>query len=837
MTRHPWARAALVLLTMVWAGACSDSAGPDGPGVPGSPGTPGTAVVGAAGGEVTAALAGGGTLVLSIPAGALSDSVAITISPVEPVAGEYAAFTFSPAGLEFFGPVTFSATLGSDVTIDGRATLTFDLGPVAVPSPSLVDISGRRVTTILRHLGWASGAGPVSARGPSPSSSFAGGGSGAVVSQDYLDLLAALLVIADSLKTTGSFQNAEAFLSVLQSLVVAYGSVATADANIPPAMSEMRRVVCGQYSFALSDLETYADAGGVPGLSERIRQVLRWGETAIGFTTAAHELQQAGCPEPLTDPAQAIGDKLTAFLPLIEEEISLFNVADSAGFRGIIRDRLLQLLKLTANFRFNQQLEPFDVTVTTFVSGQFVRLRNIAYATCSATGAQQMHRLLVATEIAYIDAEAASPYSLADIQSDAQLCGLGVRWRLLDAGGTARRADSLGGGTLPGPRVLDTLTLGAQQVLELTGPARALACSADGGDGGDLQVRVLSGGHAPATVATRPAGPGTYLPQPILIQGAELRSIAEVSPGEIVYVIVELQRTGDFCGSEFNLTGHSEPLRFEVRLAETVRITTTTLPDGMVGEPYSQALTAEGSTGSYNWSVVSGALPSGLSLAATTGVISGTPSFAGPSTFTVQVRSGTDSAQQVLSVQVLPNGQSLEILTTVLPDGRVGVPYGVQLMATLAPETLTWTVSGGLPNGLQVTPSGLISGTPIGTDTVSLNISVTDGALTDATTLELRILGDTLRVVTTSITVSLPDKRFTPFIPMTAALQASGGRGPPYVWTLLSGVLPVGSTMSPDGVISGNVTDGGSAVLQVRVSDGVTTVDASIQVVYVCCFF
>ena len=119
-------------------------------------------------------------------------------------------------------------------------------------------------------------------------------------------------------------------------------------------MSEMRRVVCGQYSFALSALETYADAGGVPGLSERIRQVLRWGETAIGFTTAAHRLQQAGCPEPLTDPAQAIGDKLTAFLPLIEEEISLFNVADSAGFRGVIRDRLLQLLKLTANFRFNQ---------------------------------------------------------------------------------------------------------------------------------------------------------------------------------------------------------------------------------------------------------------------------------------------------------------------------------------------------------------------------------------------------------------------------------------------------------------------------------------------------
>ena len=48
------------------------------------------------------------------PCGCALRLVAITISPVEPVAGEYAAFTFSPAGLEFFGPVTFSATLGSD---------------------------------------------------------------------------------------------------------------------------------------------------------------------------------------------------------------------------------------------------------------------------------------------------------------------------------------------------------------------------------------------------------------------------------------------------------------------------------------------------------------------------------------------------------------------------------------------------------------------------------------------------------------------------------------------------------------------------------------------------
>lgn len=62
------------------------------------------------------------------------------------------------------------------------------------------------------------------------------------------------------------------------------------------------------------------------------------------------------------------------------------------------------------------------------------------------------------------------------------------------------------------------------------------------------------------------------------------------------------------------------------------------LPDGKVGEGYSQILAASGGTSGYRWSLNPGSSswPVGLSLNST-GVISGTPTTAGSSTMTVQV--------------------------------------------------------------------------------------------------------------------------------------------------------------------------------------------------------
>jgi acid phosphatase len=84
-------------------------------------------------------------------------------------------------------------------------------------------------------------------------------------------------------------------------------------------------------------------------------------------------------------------------------------------------------------------------------------------------------------------------------------------------------------------------------------------------------------------------------------------------------------------------------------------ITTAALPNGVATAVYNATLAATGGTPPYSWSAVSGALPAGLSLAAATGVISGTPTSAGTAAFGVRVRdASTTTANAALSITIDP---------------------------------------------------------------------------------------------------------------------------------------------------------------------------------------
>ena len=82
---------------------------------------------------------------------------------------------------------------------------------------------------------------------------------------------------------------------------------------------------------------------------------------------------------------------------------------------------------------------------------------------------------------------------------------------------------------------------------------------------------------------------------------------------------------------------------FTVNIAPdgVLQITNTSLSDGTVEAVYEATVKAVGGTGTYTWSLASGTLPTGLSLTATTGVITGTPTAKGDFSFAVKV---TDSA-------------------------------------------------------------------------------------------------------------------------------------------------------------------------------------------------
>ena len=72
-------------------------------------------------------------------------------------------------------------------------------------------------------------------------------------------------------------------------------------------------------------------------------------------------------------------------------------------------------------------------------------------------------------------------------------------------------------------------------------------------------------------------------------------------------------------------------------------------PGGEVGVSYSDQLTVTGGTSPFTWSVSAGSLPGGVTLNASTGLLSGTPTTAGTYSFTVKVTdsSGLSSTEAV----------------------------------------------------------------------------------------------------------------------------------------------------------------------------------------------
>ena len=87
-----------------------------------------------------------------------------------------------------------------------------------------------------------------------------------------------------------------------------------------------------------------------------------------------------------------------------------------------------------------------------------------------------------------------------------------------------------------------------------------------------------------------------------------------------------------------------------VKIAPT--ITTESLPDGEVGEPYTETILAATGDASITWSVSNGSLPAGLSLSED-GKITGTPTTEGTSTFTVTATNniGSDSREFTLKIE------------------------------------------------------------------------------------------------------------------------------------------------------------------------------------------
>jgi hypothetical protein len=263
--------------------------------------------------------------------------------------------------------------------------------------------------------------------------------------------------------------------------------------------------------------------------------------------------------------------------------------------------------------------------------------------------------------------------------------------------------------------------------------------------------------------------------------------------------------------------GGSVPVTTPTAPVAPLAISTPSGLSAMVGTPIGFAFAATGGTPPYHWSIAAGALPPGITLNAE-GALAGTPSVAGTSSVTVAVTDAGATAQTAtrpVSIQVAP--AILSIATAHLPSATANAAYAAPLAAAGGTAPYAWSVkTGALPTGITLGPAGTLSGVPTTGGTATFTVQVTDAGTpvqTATATLILAVAVSPLAVTTTALGGATTNGAYA------ATLAASGGAGA-YRWSIGSGALPAGISLSATGALAGIPTTPGIATFGVTVEDG-----------------
>lgn len=198
----------------------------------------------------------------------------------------------------------------------------------------------------------------------------------------------------------------------------------------------------------------------------------------------------------------------------------------------------------------------------------------------------------------------------------------------------------------------------------------------------------------------------------------------------------------------------SVPVVAAVGQAPLELVTPTGLPEAYQGLSYATVLVAQGGVPPYTWSQVPGSmLPPGLSLS-TDGVITGSPSQGGVFRFALRTTDSgtipqTRTREFSIAIDAAPVGEppAPVIATSALPDGAINTPYVAVVTATEGDGNYFWLAQG-LPAGLSITPSGIISGTPTAGGNFNVALEVQSAGRTTIRVVPLSVTGSSANDVT-----------------------------------------------------------------------------------------
>lgn len=274
--------------------------------------------------------------------------------------------------------------------------------------------------------------------------------------------------------------------------------------------------------------------------------------------------------------------------------------------------------------------------------------------------------------------------------------------------------------------------------------------------------------------------------------------------------------TDSFTYTATNSAGTSAPATVTVTVGSpTISIAPASLPAGTAGIAYSTtSLAASGGNAPYAFSLASGALPSGLTLASN-GTLSGTPTSSGNFSFTAKVTdafSYTGTRSYTLTIVA----GSMAITPATLPAPIYSSSYSQQLTVSGGVAPYTFSINGGsLPTGIALSSTGTLTGSPSSPGTYTFSVTAVDSS-------------SNLTSVSQSYTLTIA----TPFIDITpitlpaatvgtgysTSISASGGVAP-FDYGIAFGALPAGMSLTSTGTLSGTPTTAGTFTFGVRASD------------------
>ncbi|MCJ1674526.1 putative Ig domain-containing protein [Rathayibacter sp. VKM Ac-2929] len=236
-----------------------------------------------------------------------------------------------------------------------------------------------------------------------------------------------------------------------------------------------------------------------------------------------------------------------------------------------------------------------------------------------------------------------------------------------------------------------------------------------------------------------------------------------------------------------------------------------------VGAPYSYTFAADSASATF--SLASGSLPPGLTLDQA-GELSGAVTEPGDSTFTVAARTSfgsTSGAQHTIRVAATAVAPAL---SGDAPAGTVGTAYDFGYTITGTPAPTATLLSGSLPPGLSLSPSGRVTGTPTAAGTSSFTVQVSSSAgsaqLADSVTITPAAVAPGISgTVAAGMVGSAYDYTYT----------VTGFPAPAV--SLKSGTLPPGLTLEPTGRLSGTPTTAGIFVFTLQATNATGSATAT----------